>query len=137
MPVPTLGQPVPRKDITLKKNADFSYALCIIERDELGEAVVVDTTGWLVWLQVREEPDESSPIIVDASTEAGADGTITVGIQGDPGEEINIDISIPKAATAAITYEGTAGYDLRVQYPSGQVDYLAEGRAFIQPAFTW
>lgn len=134
MPIPTLGQPVPRKDITIKKNADFTFALCIIERDELRNAVVVDTAGWLVWLQVREEPDAASPVITEAST---TNGRVTVGIVGDPGEEVNIDIRIPKNITALITQEGTAGYDIRVQYPDGAVDYLAEGRAFLQPAFTW
>ena len=134
MPIPTLGQPVPRKDITIKKNADFMFALCIIERDELGVATVVDTDGWIVKLQVREEPDAASTVIAEAST---ANGYITVGIVGDPGEEVNIDVKIPKTVTAAITHEGTAGYDLRVQYPDGSVEYLAEGLAYLQPAFTW
>lgn len=134
MPVPTLGHPVPRKDITIKKNADFRYSLCIIERDENGDAVVVDTAGWVVKLQVREDPETTSPVIAEAST---ANGRIVVGINGDPGEEVNIDITIPRVATALISYEGTAGYDLRVQYTDGSTEYLAEGRAFLQPAFTW
>ena len=134
MPVPTLGQPVPRKDVTIKKNADFRMALCMIERDENGEAVVIDTSGWVVAMQVREEPDPTSPVICEAST---ANGRVVVGINGDPGEEVNIDITIPHTVTAAIAHEGTAGWDLRVTYPDGMTDYLAEGRAYLQPAFTW
>lgn len=133
MSLPNLGQPVPRKDITVKKNADFTLALCIIERDELGVATVVDTTGWVVKLQVRELPYSTSPVLIEAST---ADSRITVGINGVPGEEVNIDIIVPASVTNGITFEGTAGYDIRVTYPDGKVDYIAQGYAYIQPAYT-
>lgn len=134
MSIPTLGRPVPRKDITIKQNADFTYALCIIERDENSVATVVDTTGWEVKMQVRRAPDPASPVICEAST---ANGYITVGINGVPGEEVNIDIRIPETITAALSEEGQAGYDIRVLYPDGNAEYLVEGRAYIQPAYTW
>lgn len=134
MPVPTIGQPVPRKDITIKQNADFTLSLCIIERDELGNAVVVNTAGWQVEMNVRKEPKQSNPVLMEAST---VNGRVVVGIQGDPGEEVNIDIKVPSHVTALIADFGKAGFDLRVTYPNGDDEYLLEGRAFLQPAYTW
>lgn len=134
MTLPNLGQPVPRKDITIKKNADFGLAITVVERDEDGAAFVVDTTGWVVKMQVRELPYSTSPVLMEAST---ANGRITVGINGDPGEEVNIDILVPASVTNGITFEGTAGYDIRVTYPGGRVDFLAQGYAYLQPAYTY
>ena len=138
MGVPTLSDPIPRlpggKDIVIKQNADWSMALTIIERDELGNAVVVDTTGWVVKLQVRKEPKTSSPVLLEAST---ANGRIVVGIQGDPGDEVNIDIKVPKSVTALLSDFGVAGCDLRVTYPNGDVDYLLDETVLLKPAYTW
>lgn len=134
MPVPTIEQPVPKKNIVIKQNADFTLALCIIERDDAGDAVVIDTTGWQVELNVRKEPKQANPVLLEAST---ANGRIVVGIHGDPGEQVNIDIRVPASVTAAITDFGDAGYDLRVLYPDGSAEYLLEGAAFLQPAYTW
>lgn len=134
MPVPTIKQPVPKLDITIKRRADFMLALCIIERDETGARVVVDTAGWIVVMQVREEPYPAGPVIVEAST---ANGRIVTGINGDPGEEVNIDIKIPSSITAGITHTGKAGYDILTIAPDGTTEYLCEGRAFLQPSYTW
>lgn len=134
MPVPTIKQPVPRKDLTIKQNADFTLALCIIERDDTGVATVIDTTGWIVEMNVRKEPKQDNPVLLEAST---ANARIVVGIHGDPGEEVNIDITVPASVTATIADFGDAGYDLRVVYPDGSTEYLLEGAAFLQPAYTW
>lgn len=134
MPVPKIEQPVPKKNIVVKQNADFALALCIIERDETNTAIVIDTTGWQVEMNVRKEPKQTNPVLLEAST---ANGRIVVGINGDPGEEVNIDINVPASATAAISDFGDAGYDLRVVYPDGKSEYLLEGVAFLQPAYTW
>lgn len=134
MPVPSIKQPVPKLDIVIKQNADFTLALCIIERDELGDAVVVDTTGWQMEMNVRKEPKQTNPVLMEAST---ANGRIVVGINGDPGAQVNVDIKVPKSVTAGIADFGDAGYDLQVTYPDGSVEYLLEGVAFLQPAYTW
>jgi hypothetical protein len=134
MSLPDLGQPVPRKDITLKKNADFTLAICIVEVDELGNRVVVDTTGWVVKMQVRELPYSTSPVLMDASTD---NGRVIVGINGDPGEEVNIDIKVPASVTNGITAEGEAGYDLRATLPDGTVEYYMQGYAYLQGAYTY
>lgn len=122
MGVPTLSNPVPHlpggKDIVIKQNADWTMAIRVFERDELGNAVTVDTTGWIVKLQVRKEPKSSNPVLLEAST---ANGRIVVGIQGDPGEEVNIDIKVPKSVTAGLTDFGQAGCDMQVTYPDGSV----------------
>lgn len=133
---PTIAQPIPYLPITIVQNADFTLALCIQEEDELGNRVVVDTTGWVVTMQVRKEATASSPVLVEAST---ANGRIVVGIQGDPGEEVNIDIKIPDTAVNAIpNFEtiGRAGYDLRVIYPNTDADYYLQGPALLQPVYT-
>lgn len=134
MPVPTIEQPVPKKNIVIKQNADFTLALCIIERDETGAALVVDTTGWAVEMNVRKDPKQDNPVLLEAST---ANARIVVGIHGDPGEQVNIDINVPASVTATMADFGDAGYDLRVTYPDGKSEYLMEGVAFLQPAYTW
>lgn len=132
----TIEQPVPYLPITIKQNEDFTLALTIIEKDEAGSAVVPDTTGWTVAMQVRKEPVVDSPVLVEAST---ANGRIVVGIQGDPGEQVNIDIKIPDTAVNAIpnfATVGEAGYDLLVTFPNGDKKYYLEGPAVLSPAYT-
>ena len=134
MSPPMIQQPVPKKDIVIKQNATFSLGLCIVERDETGAAVVVDTAGWEAVLQVRPLPGPDGPILLNAST---ANGRILTGIQGDPGEQVNIDIKIPAVDTADLAYFGCAGYDLLVVYPNGDRDYYLQGQATLQPAYSW
>lgn len=134
MGVPTLNQAVPSYDIVIKQNADFSMALCIVERDDNGDAVVVDTSGWSVVMQIRKEPAIDSPVILEATT---ANGRIVTGIQGEPDDPVNIDIKIPKSVTASLTYFGCAGYDLLAIYPDQEHDYYVQGQAILQPSYSW
>ena len=134
MSIPAISQPVPRHDITIKQNATFSLVLCIVQRESDGSTSVVDTEDWEAVLQVRAEPTQTSDVLLEASTD---NGRIVMGIQGDPGEEINIDIKVPAEITAALEWFGCAGYDLLVIYPGGDHDYYAEGQAIIQPAYSW
>lgn len=134
MPDQSIIQPVAHRDITMKINADFRLSLCVKQPDENGNLVAVDTTGWAVEMDVRPEPDPDSTLIVSAAT---ANGRIVVGIQGTAPDQVNIDVKIPQSVTAGITHTGAAGYDLRVTYPDGNVDYLLEGWCYLQPAYTW
>jgi hypothetical protein len=134
MAVLTIESPIPQKDIVIKQNATFSLQLCIVTRDEDDVAEVVDTEDWEAVLQVRTEPTEASDVLLEAST---AGGSIVVGIQGDPGVQVNIDIKIPHTETADLEWFGCAGYDLLVIYPEGDQDYLLQGQALLVPAYSW
>lgn len=134
MGVPTLEQVVPYKRIEIKQGATFSLGLLIIERDETGAAVVIDTAGWEAVLQVRPEPDQGSPVLLEAST---ANGRIVTGIQGSGEDQVNLDVKIPHTETTALTYFGDAGYDLLVVYPSGDRDFYLGGPAILLPAYSW
>lgn len=134
MSIPTLAEPVPKKDIAVKQNATFSMALCIVEKDDAGTVTVVDTADWEAVLQVRAAARADSPVLLEAST---ANGRIVVGITGATGEEVNIVIKIPATDTAALAWFGCVGYDLLVIYPTGDQDYLLQGQALLQPAYSW
>lgn len=134
MSIPTLAEPIPERNVTIKQNGVFRMSLCIVERDDDDVATVIDTTGWEAVLQVRAEPKTTSPVLLEASTD---NGRIAVGITGDLGEEVNIDIKVPASITAALTWFGCAGYDLLVIYPGGDQDYLLQGQALIMPAYSW
>lgn len=133
MSAPTLAQPVPQLDITVKQGATFQMALCLIEKDPGGVVTVVDTAGWTIIMQIRSEPDPASPVLLSATT---ASGKVTVGIVGSPGEQINVDITIPANETGALTWFGCGGYDILAIYPSGYRAYLAQGTVDLQPAYS-
>lgn len=131
---PTLNDPVPKLDITIKQNETFPMSLTIIERDDDGTAMVIDTSDWDVVMQVRAEPSQGSPVLLEAST---ANGRIVTGITGTAPDQINIAIKIPASVTAALEWFGCAGYDILAIYPGGDQKYLSEGQALIQPAYSW
>lgn len=141
MGAPTLSNPTPGlpgdDELVIKQNEDFTMSLTYIELDELNNAVVADTSAWTVKMQVRKEAKQSSPVLVEAST---GNGRIVVGIQGDPGEEINIDIKIPDTAINAIPdfdTIGEAGCDIQVIFPNGDKKYIFQEAVVLEPAYTW
>ncbi len=134
MSIPTIREPVPKLDIAIKQNATFRLAVCLIEDDGLGGTAPIDTTGWEIVLQVRQEPSTTSAVLLEAST---ANGRVTVGITGAPGSQVNIDIKLTATDTAALTWFGCAGYDLLAVYPGGDHDYWLQGQALLMPAYSW
>lgn len=134
MTTPTIGQPIAALDIAIKQNATFRLSICLIEDDGLGGTQTVDTSGWDVVMQVRADPATASPVLLEAST---ANGRVTVGITGSPGEEVNIDVKIPATDTALLDWFGCAGYDLLAVYPGGDHDYWVQGQATLIPAYSW
>lgn len=134
MSLPTLRKSTPRRDIEIKQNATFSIGLTLIERDENGDAHVIDTDGWDAVLQVRREPRRDEPVLLEAST---FNGRILTGIQGDGDQLVNIDIKLQAYDTAGLEYFGDAGFDLLCIEPGGDQSYVLAGKAFLSPAYSW
>lgn len=134
MGIPTLADPVEHKDIAIKQNETFSMQLCIFWRDENGDVEIIDTEDWEMVMQVRQLPSQDSDVLLEASTD---NGRIVTGIQGEAGEEVNVDIKIPADVTAALEFFGCAGYDVLAIYPGGDRKYHVQGQALLMPAYSW
>jgi hypothetical protein len=134
MTSPTLGRPYGYQPITIPQGADFRMSLLLIYRDESGAAVIHDTTGWDVLLQVRKEPTAESPVLMEAST---ANGRVTVGIQGTAPYQANVVIKVAASVTAGLADWGEGGYDLNCRYPNLDVDIHLTGPARLKRAYAW
>lgn len=135
MSAPTLEQPVARKDIVIKQGDDFLWNMLVFYKDGSGDIVPVDTAGWNIRLQVRNNPDLGTSPLLTASVSGGY---ITRGIEGTAPDQTNIRIKIPWSVTLALdedTWTSNAGYDLIVIYTNGDRSTIVSGKACLEPAY--
>jgi hypothetical protein len=109
-------------DLNLNQGADYAT---VFTWTSGSTGLLVDLTGWSAHLQIRD--GWTGPVILDLSSTSG--GIILGGAAG------TITVAITNVQTAALNF-GTAGWDLKMTNPSGQITRLLQGLVFLAPEVT-
>ena len=89
-------------------------------------------TGWTAHMQARNSFG-SNETLFDLST---ANGGITITTSPDGIQPSLINASIPGATTAAFTTPWKGYYDLKIFLPTGEIDRIIQGPAWVSPEVT-
>lgn len=114
--------------LTLNINAGSTFKLAIWVQDSAGDPV--NLTGCAARMQLRRQYTSPDPALSLTSPSSGLAITAETG---------RVDITISESQTRGLSSSSVNDkyvYDLEVVFPSGEVERVLEGPAFVRPEVT-
>jgi hypothetical protein len=120
--------PAVNKSLYIEQGATFKLGFAKVRESETTEGTPgepYDFTGCTARMQIRRSL--STPVLVEATTENGK--IVITGLEG------HVRVVLEDEDTDLLVTR-TGVYDLEIEYPSGEVDRLLEGKVVVSPNVT-